>query len=140
MTCLIECASNLQDELCRPDWSDKDYCYEDISNEECWPGFEEIIYEEPQINDPECTELDGEEICISDEPSPPDFPETTSREERHPILDEGIYGLHLDGIFAEGYPIIALEVKEKLPSWLEEHFSQFLQGRQELADYFRRRS
>ena len=133
------CASNLQDELCRPDWSDKDYCYEDISNEECWPGFEEIIYDVPQTDDSECIELDAEGICISGQPSS-DFPEIPSREGRHPILDEGIYGLHLDGIFAEGYPIIALEVKERLPSWLEGHFSQFLQGRQELADYFRRRS
>ena len=130
-TCLLleYCGANLEDELCRPDWSDKEYCYEDVGNKECWPGFEEIIEGAgAQVDEEVCVEVEpGEEVCTVVEP--PD-----------PILQAGIYSFRLESILTEGYPIIALEIKEKLPSWLERHFGQFLQERQELADYFRRRS
>ena len=79
------------------------------------------------------SEQEAEDDSINWEEDQPSFSSETK-------IIRDIYASHTDAILSEGYPIIGLEVKERLPSWLEQHYSRFLEDRQKLADYFRRRS
>ena len=136
------CASDPEMEICQPDWPDEEHCLENIGDEACWPGLEDLYDEPPPRPEPPSEEV---EECYEDEDGNVECqisePEDRYIEEDYiPILDREIYGWHLDAILIEGYPIIALEVKEVLPSWFERHFDRFLEDRQNIADYFRRRS
>ena len=140
------CGNDLENEACQPDWPDEEYCLENINSEDCWPDLpDEDLPELPEEEetDEQCIELeDGEVVCRQTDDQDEEFPtpyDIYTRIEEYGILSD-IYSSRLDAIFVEGYPIIALEVKEGLPSWLEQHFSQFLDQRQDLADYLRRRS
>lgn len=114
-----------------------DYCETDIKYDEdsVWEHYCETYPEECSTGEPDSQDQESGR----DRGPLPDL-RLSDGDDMSYTLDNILYSVRWELIFVEGYPIVALEVKERLPTWFENHWGEYLSERQVMADYFRRRS